>query len=112
MDLDGNHHMDWFFNEYVYGTQLPTYKLDYSFDTGADGNVVFGFKVTQSNVEDHFKMLVPIYLELADGRMINVGRARLLGNTSMEQKVPMKGLTVKPKRAVLNYNYDVLASAN
>ena len=112
MDLDGNHHMDWFFNEYVYGTQLPTYKLDYSFDTGADGNVVFGFKVTQSNVEDHFKMLVPIYLELADGRMVNVGRARLLGNTSMEQKVPMKGLTVKPKRAVLNYNYDVLASAN
>ena len=25
MDFDGNHKMDWFFNEYVYGTQLPSY---------------------------------------------------------------------------------------
>ena len=30
MDLDGNHKLDWFFNEYVYGTQLPNYKFDYS----------------------------------------------------------------------------------
>jgi hypothetical protein len=112
MDLDGNHRLDWFFNEYVYGTALPTYKMDYTFDPGADGNVVFGFKVTQSNVDEHFKMLVPIYLELTDGRIVNLGRARLTGNTSVEQKVPMKGLAVKPKRAILNYNYDVLASAN
>ena len=34
MDLEGNQKMDWFFNEYVYGTQLPAYKLDYSFETG------------------------------------------------------------------------------
>jgi Peptidase family M1 domain len=24
MDLDGNHRLDWFFNEYVYGTAIPT----------------------------------------------------------------------------------------
>ena len=34
MDMEGNHKMDWFFNEYVYGTQLPAYKMDSSFDTG------------------------------------------------------------------------------
>jgi len=112
MDVQGNQKMDWFFNEYVYGTQLPAYKLDYSFDTGADGDVVFNFKVTQSKVNDEFSMLVPIYLELADGNTTFVGRAKLTGNSSMEQKVPLKGLKTKPRRAVLSYYDDVLAAPN
>ena len=110
MDLEGNKKLDWFFNEYVFGTQLPTYKLDSSFDTGADGDVVMNLKLTQSNVDDKFRMLVPIYLELADGRMFFLGRARLAGNTSIDQKIPLKGLKEKPRRAVINYYDDVLAS--
>ena len=110
MDLEGNKKLDWFFNEYVYGTQLPTYKLDYSFETGADGNLIFSFKVTQSKVSENFRMLVPIYLELADGRAYFLGRARLAGNTTVEQKVPLKGLKEKPRRAMINYYDDVLAS--
>ncbi len=110
MDLGGSQKMDWFFNEYVYGTQLPTYKLDYSFDTAADGDIIFSFKVTQSKVNDDFRMLVPIYFELADGSMFFLGRARLAGNTIVEQKIPLKGLKAKPRRALVNYYDDVLAS--
>ena len=110
MDLDGNHRMDWFFNEYVYGTALPSYQLDATFDKDANGDVVFSFKVRQFGVDNNFKMVIPIYLEMADGRMVNLGRMRLTGNTSMEQKVPIKGLKTAPRRALLNYNYDVLAS--
>jgi len=110
MDLEGNHRLDWFFNEYVYGTALPTYKIAYNFDKDPSGDVVFGFKVTQSGVDDKFRMLVPIYLEFADGHIQHVGRARLIGNATIEQKVPMKGLKDAPKRALLNYNADVLAS--
>src|SRR5580698_10116103 len=76
MDMEGNQKMDWFFNEYVYGTQLPSYKLDYSFDTGADGDLVFSFKITQSKVNENFRMPVPIYFELADGAIAFVGRAK------------------------------------
>ena len=112
MDLEANHKMDWFFNEYVYGTQLPSYKMDASFDTGADGDVVMSMKMTQSNVDDKFRMLVPIYLELADGNMFFLGRGRLTGNNSIEQKIPLRGLKTKPRRAVLNYYDDVLASPN
>jgi Peptidase family M1 domain len=110
MDLDGNHRLDWFFNEYVYGTALPTYKFQYKFDKDTDGDVEFGFKITQSGVEDKFRMIVPIYVELADGRTVNLGRARLIGNASVDQKVPLKGLKDPPKRALLNYYDDVLAS--
>jgi hypothetical protein len=40
MDLDGNHRLDWFFNEYVYGTALPAYKLESAFDKDSNGDVV------------------------------------------------------------------------
>ncbi|HTS34627.1 MAG TPA: M1 family aminopeptidase [Candidatus Solibacter sp.] len=112
MDMEGNHKMDWFFNEYVYGTQLPAYKLDSTFDVGADGDVVLNLKLAQSGVDEHFRMLVPLYLELADGNVAFLGRARLNGNSSFEQKIPLKGLKTRPRRAMVNYYDDVLASPN
>jgi len=112
MDAEGNHKMDWFFNEYVYGTQLPSYKFDYSFDTGPDGTIVLSMNLAQSNVNDQFRMLVPIYLELDDGRILFLGRMRLVGNSSAAPKAPLKGLKTKPRRALINYFDDVLASAS
>ena len=112
MDMEGNHKLDWFFNEYVFGTQLPSYKLDSTFDIGADGDVILNLKLAQSGVDEHFRMLVPLYLELADGNIFFLGRARLNGNTSVEQKIPLKGLKTKPRRAVVNYYDDVLATPN
>jgi hypothetical protein len=112
MDLESNHRMDWFFNEYVYGTQLPSYGVSSAFDVGADGDVVMSLKLTQSGVDDHFRMLVPIYLELADGNIVFLGRARIAGNSSMDEKVPIKGLKTKPRRVIANYYDDVLASPN
>ncbi len=111
MDVDGNKKMDWFFNEYVYGTQLPAYRLDYAnFDIGADGDVLMSLKLTQSNVDDKFRMIVPVYLELEDGKIVFLGRVRLTGNSSFERKIPLKGLKAKPRRAVISYYDDVLAS--
>ena len=108
----GGGKMDWFFDEYVYGTALPTYKFEPSFDKDANGDVVMSFKLTQSGVDRNFRMLVPIYLEMADGRMLPLGRARLIGNTSIEQKVPLRGVKDKPRNATVNYFDDVLASGN
>jgi hypothetical protein len=112
MNLQGDQKMDWFFNEYVYGTQLPSYKSESSFDIGADGDVVMSLKLSQSNVDEHFRMPVPIYLEMADGNIIFLARAVLTGNKTIEQKIPLKGLKTKPKRALVNYYDDVLASPN
>jgi len=47
-----------------------------------------------------------------DGNIFFLGRARLNGNTSVEQKIPLKGLKTKPRRAVVNYYDDVLATPN
>jgi aminopeptidase N len=92
----GGSKMDWFFDEYVYGTALPAYKLGYRFDKDSRGDIVLSFKLTQSEVTDNFRMLVPLYLELADGRILNLGRVTILGNSSLETKVPLKGLKEAP----------------
>ena len=110
MDAQGNHKMDWFFDQYVYGTQLPRYSVDSSFDIGSDGDVVLNLKLTQSDVDAKFLMLVPIYLEMDDGRIFFLARAHMAGNTTIDQKVPLRGVKTKPKRAVVNYYDDVLAA--
>ena len=110
MDIDGNHKLDWFFNEYIYGTQLPSYNFTSSFDNDADGTVVFNFSLTQANVDGKFAMLVPIYLELDDGRILPLGRVRMFGSTTETEKVPLKGMKNRPRRAMINYYDDVLAS--
>ncbi len=112
MQRIGSGKMDWFFDEYVYGTALPTYKLDSSFDKNSDGDVVLSMKMTQSGVDEHFRMLVPLYFEFADGHVAQIGRVTMVGNASQEGKIPLKGLKDIPHRAMLNYYDDVLASPN
>ncbi|MGC2321123.1 MAG: hypothetical protein WA463_00700, partial [Terriglobales bacterium] len=93
----------------VYGTALPTYKLDYSFDQAADGYAL-NVKITQSGVDDKFSMPVPLYLELGKDHIVRLGAATLTGNRTLEQKIPLAGVKEKPRRAMLNYFNDVLCT--
>ena len=40
--------MDGFFDDYVYGNQLPTYQLTSSLETSPEGDVVLVFKLPPS----------------------------------------------------------------
>jgi len=82
MDLDGNGKMNWFFNEYVYGTEMPSYRFEYQLNNG--GATLSG-RVTQSGVSDNFKMLVPLYVDSGKG-LVKLGTARMIGNTTVELK--------------------------
>ena len=110
MNIGGNGKMDWFFNEYVYGTALPSYQFNANFEKGPAGGVVMSYVLAQSGVDDNFVMLVPIYLELADGRTVFLGRVIRKGNTSSNGKITLKGVTDIPKHAMINYHDDALAS--
>lgn len=110
MDLDGNHKMDWFFNEYVYGTAFPSYQVGYSFDPPQNGSVNMHLRIVQSGVDDSFKMSVPVYLELANGSIARLGAVGMAGNKTFEQTIPIKVGQQVPKRVVLAYNYDVLGT--
>jgi hypothetical protein len=106
MDLDGNKRLDWFFRQWVYGVEVPRYRLDYSLTPDADGKTLLKATVTQSEVSPNFKMIVPMYLDL-DGKIMRLGSANLIGN-STTQEVQVK-LPQKPRRVLINYHHDVLA---
>jgi aminopeptidase N len=111
MDLDGNRKMDWFFNEYVYGTSLPAYHFEAEVTPGDQGSKLH-LKLIQSDVPPDFKMLVPIYLEFADGRSSRLGELAILGNKTAEQTVTLPKTTLAIKRVSINNYYDVLCVDN
>ena len=107
IDLEKNGRMDWFFREWVYGMDIPSYRMEYSLAPESDGKFLFTGKVTQSGVSAKFLMGVPIYFDF-DGNISRAGTVALLGNmTSGEVKLR---LPRKPKRVLLNANHDVLAA--
>jgi hypothetical protein len=105
MDLEGNHRMDWFFREWVYGTEIPRYRLEYTLAPGENGKTIVKGKLTQTGVSDGFLMTVPLYAELANGTT-RLGLVAIGGNRPREFQLM---LPVKPKRVFLNANQDVLA---
>jgi hypothetical protein len=111
MDLDHNHRMDWFFNQYVYGTDLPAYHFEAQ-ATPNDNGANVHFKLTQSGVPAGFKMPVPIYLEFADGRVMRLGSAEMVGDSSVDKTVQLPKVTTAIKKASINYYYDVLCTDN
>ena len=108
MDAAADHKMNWFFNQYVYGTALPAYKAESSMGSDAQGPVVH-FSITQSNVTPDFRMPVPVYAELADGKVRFVGRLLLVGNNTVKQDIPLQSAG-QIKRLTINYYEDVLST--
>jgi hypothetical protein len=111
MNLDNNQRMDWFFNQYVYGTDLPSYHFESQVTPNAEGSSIH-FKLTQSGVPPTFKMPVPIYLEMADGTVLHLGRVAIVGSTPVEQTVQVPKLSSPIKRVSINDFYDVLSREN
>jgi aminopeptidase N len=113
MDVTHDHKMDWFFDPYVYGTALPNYKFTYNVTPGDKGPVL-DFQIAQSNVTDDFKMIVPLYLELANGRVLRLGSTLVAGNSTKSERVDLGALGLKeaPKRVLINYYDDVLSTSN
>jgi hypothetical protein len=105
LDLDGNGKMDWFFREWVYGTEAPSYRLEYSLSPASGGTTLLRGRLTQSGVGDSFEMPVAIYGDYGDkkGRICLV---KVRGNSTSEFSVNM---ATKPKQILLNANHDVLS---
>lgn len=104
MDLDKNGRLDWFFNEWIYGTQVPRYHFDYQVAAAGGGKVKLHMTVTQSEVDEHFAMLVPVFADFGSG-LVRFGQIGIVGNSSRSADVVLPS---QPKKVVLNAYKDVL----
>jgi Peptidase family M1 domain len=66
MDLDGNHKMDWFFNQYVYGTGEAQYSFHATTEATSDGKTHIKGEITRAGVADTWKDAVPLYAHIGD----------------------------------------------
>jgi hypothetical protein len=104
MDLAGNGRLDWFFGEWVYGTQVPRYHFEYQLLPADGGKVKLHMTVTQSEVDEHFAMLVPVYADFGKG-MVRIGQMGVAGNSSRSTDVMLPS---QPKKVAINAYKDIL----
>jgi aminopeptidase N len=90
--------LDWFFDDWVFGTGVPSYTLTYKVDAAAGGFAITG-DVRQSGVPDTFEMPVPLY---ADDRFLGYvevsndgGEFRFVTRTRPQQ------VLMDPQRTIL-----------
>jgi hypothetical protein len=72
MDLDGNRKMDWFFNQYVYGTGIPQYAFHATVSATPDGKSTIAGQLTRSGVPNDWKDVLPIYAHVGD-KVVRMG---------------------------------------
>lgn len=105
MDLGGTGTMDWFFDAWVYGTDIPSYKLTWS-ASNVEGRTVLNGQLTQSGVSESFRMPVPLYIDFGNGPVF-FAAARITGNKTIELKnIP---LPAAPKKMAIGSLSDILA---
>ena len=73
-DLEHNRRLDWFFNEWVYETGVPTYKLQSSVKQLSSKRFLVQGTITQSGVSSDFEMLVPVVAEVGKDKRASLGR--------------------------------------
>jgi hypothetical protein len=104
MDLQRNGRLDWFFNQWVYGTAVPKYHFEYQVSRAEGGKFKLHMSVTQSDVEDDFMMLVPVFADFGKG-MVRIGQVGVLGNKTREVETLLPN---QPNKVALNYYKDIL----
>lgn len=107
MDIDKNGKLDWFFDQWVYGTEMPSYKFTYTITPGSNGKTVLNGKIEQTGVSKDFVMIVPIYLDFGKGWSY-LGSATVVGNSTIEVK--NISLPEVPKKVAIAALQDVLAA--
>jgi hypothetical protein len=104
MDLAGNGKLDWFFDEWVYETQVPRYHFEYQLTPVDAGKVKLHLTLTQSEVDEHFVMLVPVFADFGKG-MVRIGQVAIAGNSTRSSDVL---LPTQPKKVAINAYKDIL----
>jgi hypothetical protein len=93
----GLQNLDWFFKEWVYGTGLPSYQMEYETAAQPDGSLMLKGTIKQTGVDPDFQMILPLVMTF-DGNQTARTSVRVQGPSStFELKVPQK-----PKKVELD----------
>ncbi len=96
--------MSWFFDQWVYGMEIPTYIFSYTTEKTSEGKYLVTCDIAQENVSEGFKMWIPVLLDFGKDQYAVL---RILINkphaTYQLPKAPLM-----PKKVILNPYHAVL----
>jgi hypothetical protein len=95
MDLDGGRSMEWFFEEWVRGTGIPRYKVEFTVKRAETGFQVRG-KLRQGGVPRGFVAPVPLYADVGPGQRVLLGTIIASG-----EETPFQFTTASAPRKLL-----------
>lgn len=107
MNATGDGKMDWFFKQWVYGTEIPRYVAEIKVEKAGEETRLVG-SIKQEGVSKDFRALVPVYLDFDKGQYVRVGMIPLIGESTAPIDTKLK-LPKRPKRALVNAHADILA---
>jgi aminopeptidase N len=94
----------WFFDPWINGTAIPSYRWSYTMAPGAGGGATLNLRVRQSDVPEGFRMPVPVRIEYPDG----TEERRLVTVSKADETFPL-ALPRAPKGVVFDPDVAVLA---
>jgi len=97
--------MDWFFDQWVKGTAIPTYHVAWTTEPADNGKYRVRFRVTQADVPPDFQMWVLVSADLGNNRFANF-RVGVRGDKT-DYVSPL--LPAPPARVIFNELHSVLA---
>ncbi len=103
MDLEGTHRMDWFFDQWVRGTDLPHFAVKFEVKPRGNAFVVSG-RLEQVGTEDTFTAAVPLYALRIGGKPEKLG---VVVTTGAETRFHFESRT-RPTRIVIDPNLTLL----
>jgi hypothetical protein len=105
MDLEGTHRMDWFFDQWVRGTDLPRYSVKFEVKPHGNEFTVSG-KLEQAGTEDAFTAAVPLYALRIGGKPERLG---VVVTTGAETRFHFES-RIRPTRIVIDPNLTLLCN--
>jgi hypothetical protein len=108
LNATGDGKTDWFFNQWVYGTDVPRYVSDLKAEKADGDEYRIHGQVTQQGVAKDFHALVPIQVELGKNEVTRIGMVGMTGEATVPIDVKLK-LPKAPKRVLVNAHGEVLA---
>jgi hypothetical protein len=100
----GMNDLNWFFQQYVYETDLPSYTLEYTVENQPDGSVLLSGNVVQENAREKWFVPLPVAVTLADGKVAYTVVAAYGAKTPFKRKLPAKPQKVEldPEKWILS----------
>ncbi len=107
MDLEGGRSMAWFFDQWVRGTGVPHYKVEFTVQQSGEQYVVKGV-LHQTGVPAEFLARVPLFAARPGGRPALLGTVVTSGEETSFRFVTR----LAPKRILIDYDLTLLSQAD